>query len=179
VLSCEIELDDAYIGATKVGSKRGRGTTQAPFIAAVEKGKRGRCVLRTTRDLKSTTCKMFAREHICLSSHIRTDGYSALRSGLSCWPGLDPKVFDADDEDGALKTVHHIISNFKNMVIGTYHGVTREYLQSYMDEYCWRYAHRHDRSAFLALVDDMCRHTCKRTGLLEVFAPQPALNKAA
>jgi hypothetical protein len=178
VLSFEIELDDAYIGATKTGSKPGRGTTQAPFIAAVEKG-RGGCALRATQDLKGSAYKTFAYDHICRNSHIRTDGYRPLRSGLASWPGLDSKIFDADDEDGALRHVHHVISNFKAMAVGTYHGLTREYLQSYMDEYCWRYAHRHDRNIFFSLMGDMCSHTCTRMELLELFAPQPTGEKVA
>jgi hypothetical protein len=179
VLSFEVELDDAFIGATKAGSKRGRGTSKAPFIAAVEKGKDGSCVLRAVSDLVGATYEAFAHDHVSPGAHVRTDGFGPLRSGLSGWPGLDPRVFDADDADGALRAVHHVISNFKAMAIGTYHGLTREYLQAYMDEYCWRYAHRHDRSAFLALVGDMCLHTCRRSEFPRVFSPQSAAVKAA
>jgi len=65
------------------------------------------------------------------------------------------------------------------MAVGTYHGPTREYLQSYMDEYSWRYAHRHDRNISFSLIGDMCSHTCTRMELLELFAPQPTIEKVA
>ena len=38
MLSGEVEFDDAYIGATKIGSKRGRGTSKAPFVVATGYG---------------------------------------------------------------------------------------------------------------------------------------------
>jgi len=174
VLSSEIQLDDSYIGARGTGGKRGRGTTRAPFIAAVEKGRSGGCCLRATEDLTAASYRAFAHDHICKNSHIRTDGFGSISSGLASWPGLDPRVFDASEEETALRHVHNIISNFKSYVIGTYHGVQRAYLQSYMDEFSYRYCNRHNRSIFKTLIKDMCRAKVPRAQLVALFAVQPA-----
>lgn len=40
-------------------------------------------------------------------------------------------------------------------MLGTFHGVTRERLRGYMDEFSWRYCHRSDPSPFLSLVVDL------------------------
>ena len=179
VLSSEIELDDAYVGASKSGSKRGRGCDKVPFIAAVEKGRKGGCAMRATSDLTAKTFKEFARDFICKNSHIRTDGFVSLKSGLASWPGLDSKVFSTSDNDSSLRCVHHIISNFKAFIVGTYHGVSKRWMQSYMDEFSWRYKNRHNRSSFLLLIDDMCKWHCKRKNLIKLFAPQSASMVAA
>ena len=31
-----------------------------------------------------------------------------------------------------------VISNFKGILIGTYHGVSGRYVQEYLDEFCYR-----------------------------------------
>jgi len=170
MLSGEVQFDDSYIGAK--GGKRGRGTSQAPFFAAVEMGRKGGCCLRTTESLAACDYRLFAHDHICLNAHIRTDGSIALNAGLATWSGLDSRNFDDGEEERALRHVHNIISNFKSYVIGTYHGVQRRYLQSYMDEYSYRYCNRHNRLVFDTLLDDMCRSRHTRKQLVELFAPQ-------
>ena len=172
MLSGEVEFDDAYIGATKIGSKRGRGTSKAPFVVAVELGKKGGCCLRATGDLKAVSYKAFAHDHICKNSHIRTDDFPSLKCGLATWPGLDAQKFDAVGEESALRHVHNIISNLKSYIIRTYHGVHREYLQSYLDEFQYRYCKRHDRGIFTTLIADMCRGKTPRAQLIELFATQ-------
>jgi transposase len=42
------------------------------------------------------------------------------------------------------QTVEGFFGLFKNGVRGVYHAVSTRYLQSYLDEYAWRYNHRHD-----------------------------------
>jgi hypothetical protein len=42
----------------------------------------------------------------------------------------------------------------KRGLAGVYHSVGEKYLQSYLDEYAWRYNHRDEgRAMFLTLVD--------------------------
>lgn len=39
------------------------------------------------------------------------------------------------------------LGNVKNEIAGNYHGVSRRWLQGYLNEYVWRLNHRHDPSA--------------------------------
>lgn len=115
------------------------------------------------------------RWHIADSAHIRTDGWSGAKGGLKKWKGHDPKVFDKDDEDARLPLAHHVISNFKAYVIGTYHGVTQDYLQSYADEFCWRYNHRGMKAKFELLLYDLCQRDKKtKPEIRLLFMPQIA-----
>ena len=44
----------------------------------------------------------------------------------------------------------------KNGIRGTYHSVRTRYLQSYLNEYAWRYNHRDDeRPMFWTILDEV------------------------
>lgn len=168
----ELERDDAYIGQGGRGLA-GRGTAEAPFIAAVERQRKGACAMRATRDCSGASYRRFGEDHVDRSAHIRSDGWSGTLGGLKTWRGLDQRAFDAADDDARLPVVHHVISNFKAQVIGTYHGVTPERLQGYMDEFCWRYNHRGAKGKFDLLLDDVCACSKRpKAMLLEIFATQ-------
>ncbi len=50
-------------------------------------------------------------------------------------------------------TVEGFFGNVKNGIAGNYHGVSRKWLQGYLNEYAWRYNRRHDRRAmFRSLI---------------------------
>ena len=55
--------------------------------------------------------------------------------------------------DVHTQTVEGFFGNVKNGIAGNYHGVSRKWLQSYFNEYVWRYNHRGDeRSMFEQLL---------------------------
>jgi transposase len=41
---------------------------------------------------------------------------------------------------------------FKRRLVGMYHHVSTKYLQEYLDEFAFRYSHRHEKGRFLDLV---------------------------
>jgi hypothetical protein len=154
VLDVEVEIDDAYIGAS--GGKRGRGTSKAPFIVAVERTRGGGAVMRAADGIDGNVYERFARDHVGHSAHIRADGAPVIRAGLSRWGGLDCMLFDAHDPEASLPVVHHVISNFNALIQGTFHGVGRKYLQDYMYEFSYRYCRRRETGIFRMLLEDMC-----------------------
>jgi transposase len=45
---------------------------------------------------------------------------------------------------------------FKSGVRGVYHSISTRYLQSYLNEYGWRYNHRHDtKPMFWSILDQV------------------------
>lgn len=96
---------------------------------------------------------------------------------MAGWMGLEQKIFREDDPDALLPVVHHVISNLKSFVQGTFHGVSKEHLQGYLDEFSWRYCHRADRSKFASLLSDLIAGSKlgkpQLTELLSVQPPQP------
>jgi transposase-like protein len=97
---------------------------------------------------------MIAQNNIEAGSIIRTD---KLRSYL----GLDKNfVHDNELEDSydievePFHWIHTIISNAKAFIQGTYHGVSKKYLQPYLDEFCYRFNRRFfERELFGRLVN--------------------------
>lgn len=53
------------------------------------------------------------------------------------------------------QTVEGFFGNMKNGIRGTYHSVSSRWLQSYINEYAWRYNERSNttRSMFETLLD--------------------------
>ena len=54
-----------------------------------------------------------------------------------------------DPDSGLLHWLHIIISNAKAFILGTYHGLSKKYLQSYLDEYSFRFNRRDFGAALL------------------------------
>jgi hypothetical protein len=49
-------------------------------------------------------------------------------------------------------TIEGFFSNLKRGIAGTYHSVSVKWLQSYVNEYAWRYNHRDDRASMFELL---------------------------
>ncbi len=52
-------------------------------------------------------------------------------------------------DSGLLHWLHIVISNAKVFILGTYHGLPKKYLQSYVDEYSFRFSRRDFGAALL------------------------------
>lgn len=139
----------------------GRGTTKAPLIVAVERRREGplgrepgACRLRVTDDCGGGSWRLFAREAVDPRAHVRADDWQGTRAGMGeAWEGLDQRPFDPSDEDASLPVAHHVISNFKACALGTFHGLPSTRLQSYADEFSWRYSHRGGTPPLGSLLD--------------------------
>jgi transposase-like protein len=138
-----VELDDTYLGKTKTGGKRGRGTAKNKVVVAVSKGEAGKpqyVKMQVVTDLKGKTIAKFAKCSIANGSTVQTDAYHSYRKPLSEKYQHEYQVFDADTD--MLKWLHIIVSNAKAFVSGTFHGLGQKHLQSYLDEYCYRFNRR-------------------------------------
>ena len=114
----------------------------------------------------------------CAVFYILSDGCESFRSELFSRSGLALEVFDADDEDGTLRYVYHVISSREMTIVRTRHGATHERLQPYINEYYWCSAGRYDRPTPVILIDDMCAYTCRRAEFLKGYVSQVVTEKA-
>lgn len=146
-----VELDDTYLGKTKKGSKRGRGTTKNKVVVAISKDEEGKpqyVKMQVVTDLKGKTIAKFAKNSIAEGTTVQTDAYHSYRKPLAEKYLHEYQVFDADLD--MLKWLHIIVSNAKAFVSGTFHGLGRKHLQSYLDEFCYRF----NRRAMGAMIFD-------------------------
>ena len=141
-----VELDDTYVGTATRGKKRGRGTEKARVIVAVSKA--GKKAIRFARmavveNLKAITYGKFALCNIEVGSNIESDNCASLKRGLAEGYFVHYETF-APEKD-MLTALHTAISNMKSLINGTYHGVTKEHLQEYLDEFVFRFNRRNFR----------------------------------
>ena len=145
-LSGTVEIDETYIGGEAIG-KHGRGAQNKVLVAvAIElDGKSlGRCRMSIIQDASAKSLHGFIDENIEKGSHLITDGWSGYK-------GIENLGFDREihvqknetDDEKLLPHIHTIISLLKRWLLGTHQGaVEPKHLQSYLDEYIFRFNRR-------------------------------------
>jgi transposase-like protein len=141
LLSGIIEADETYIGGKKPGP-RGRGAEGKTVVAIAVEDKRqegfGRIRLESVRDASSDSLIGFLRNNVTEGSRLRTDGWASY-AGVEKFKHLPTSK--------ELKLVHRIASLLKRWLTGTHQGaVAHEHLQSYLDEFVFRFNRRTSRS---------------------------------
>jgi transposase-like protein len=148
-LQGEVEVDDTWVGGPQAGlrgSRQLKGRKAALVLVAVEKRGRGtgRARMAVIRDFKSTTLIAFLKGNVARGSTVYTDG-------LKSFTGLQEAGFQhvsrsqplrIDLQKGAKSVVplaDRAIGNLQQWLIGTYHGVSRDQLQVYLDEFVFRH----------------------------------------
>lgn len=135
-LSGIVEVDETYIGGKKTGPA-GRGALGKVLVAgAVDtKGKyANRVRLRVIPDVSSTTLTNFVRMNVEKGSEVKTDDWRAY-SRLATLGYKHTVVAN-------LPHIHRVFSNLKTWLIGTHHGVSKQHLQAYLNEYTFRFNRR-------------------------------------
>jgi transposase-like protein len=151
-LSGNVEVDEALVGGVEHGGKTGRGAKKCIVAIAVEvkqpKGF-GRVRMRHIPDASDFSLRPFVCDMVRPGSTVLTDawkGYNRLsRRGYT-----HEKVILASSEDAAyvaMPGVHRIASLLKRWILGTHQGsVSEVHLQSYLEEYTFRFNRRTSRS---------------------------------
>jgi len=148
----EVEVDDTWIGGPQAGlrgSRQLKGRKAALVVVAVEKrGKAsGRVRMAVIPDFKSVTLRAFVQHNVAPGSTIYTDGLKSFtgfeQTGFRHIPRTQP--LQGDLRKGAKSVAplaDRAIGNLQQWLIGTYHGVSRDQLQVYLDEFVFRHNRR-------------------------------------
>jgi len=151
-LQGEVEVDDTWVGGTQAGlrgSRQLKGRKAALVLVAVEKRGRGtgRARMAVIPDFKTTTLIAFLKRNVALGSTVYTDGLKTFtglqEAGFKHVPRSQPLRIDL--RKGAKSVVplaDRAIGNLQQWLIGTYHGVSRDQLQVYLDEFVFRHNRR-------------------------------------
>jgi transposase-like protein len=138
-----IELDDTLVGG-KCPGKRGRGAGgKAPVVVAVEKRDRkaGFMAATVVPTISKATIKDFLNHKVLSGQIVHTDALSALNI-IGEDHKHEAKITPPSKASEWLPLVHIVIGNLKTFLNGTFHGVSQEYLQEYIDEFCYRFNRR-------------------------------------
>ncbi len=151
-LSGAVEVDETLVGGVERGGKRGRGTSKSIVVIAVEvmepKGF-GRVRMRHIPDASRANLQPFVRDAVTTGSTVRTDGWSGYNQ-LSKHGYLHERTVLSSSGDPAhvsMPGVHRVASLLKRWILGTHQGsVVPAHLQSYLEEFTFRFNRRSSRS---------------------------------
>lgn len=148
----EVEVDDTWVGGSQTGlrgSRQLKDRKSALVLVAVERRGRatGRARMEVIPDFKSATLLEFLRRNVKPGTTVYTDG-------LKSFVGLEEAGFKHAPRSQPVRTqlrkgtpsvvplADRAIGNLKQWLIGTHHGVSREQLQVYLDEFVFRHNRR-------------------------------------
>jgi hypothetical protein len=117
----------------------------------------GRIRLAEIPDYSATSLHAFIAAHLAPGATAKTDGLPSYAGA----PGVqhDPHVVGKMAAHIVLPWVHRVFSNLKVWALGVYHGLRRRHLQSYLDEFVFRFNRRRTRhAAFRSLLGIAAGH---------------------
>ena len=149
-----VEMDEAYYGGVRKGGagRPGRGDKKkTPIVGIVER--KGRVVAKVPENVSGAALLGLAREHILPDSTVYTDeyiGYEGLgnvRRADGSNAGYRHRRINHSSKVYVIGDIHtNSVEGFwsliKRGIGGVYHSVSQKYLQSYLDEYSFRYNRR-------------------------------------
>ena len=117
-------------------------------VGAVEvraANKPGRLRLAAIADYGADSLKKFIAQNVVAASTAKTDGWSGYAGAPVA--NHQPHVIGTMAAHIVLPWIHQIFSNLKGWARGVYHGLRRKHLQSYLDEFVFRFNRRRTRHA--------------------------------
>jgi len=151
-LSGEVEVDETLVGGIKRDGKRGRGTSKSVVVIAIEirqpKGL-GRVRMRHVPNASGTSLVPFVCAVVIPGATVLTDGWGGYND-LPEHGYVRKKTVLSSSGDPAhvsMPGVHRVSSLLKRWILGTHQGsVVPAHLQSYLEEFTFRFNRRTSRS---------------------------------
>jgi transposase-like protein/ribosomal protein L37AE/L43A len=145
MFSGNVEVDETYVGGARQG-KRGRGASGKTIVAGIVE-RQGNVSASVVPDVKAQTLIPMIQDKVAINSTVFTDempSYNRLNQ-----KGFNHEVINHFNKQYVNGNIHtNTIDGFWSLVKGGIKGVYRhvspEYLDSYVNEYEFRYNHRKD-----------------------------------
>jgi transposase len=169
-----VEVDEMYYGGRRKGGRgrklRGDKGNQfkTPVLGMVER--KGRVVARTVPDVKADTLCDTVREFVLPKSTVFTDEYPSYNTVSRGRRYTHHRINHSSKVyvQGNIhtNTIEGFWSLVKRGIGGVYHSVSQKYLQSYLNEYTFRYNRRDQGNlifnAFLKRVSELASRRVAR-----------------
>jgi len=151
-LTGTVEVDETLVGGVGIGGKRGRGADKELVVIAVEvnEGKGfGRVRMKHIPDASGDSLIPFIEDSISKDAKLVTDGWSGYNKIVE--HGYKREIINISDSDDfahvLMPGVHRVASLLKRWILGTHQGsVSDMHLQSYLEEYTFRFNRRKSNS---------------------------------
>jgi transposase-like protein len=151
LLSGIVEMDETYVGGkprkgcnNNTPNKRGRGTKKTPVVGMIERGGKVRAEKKKKTELNHKSLSALIRKNIDTDNTILvTDEYKGYMKMSTI---LEHHTINHQEwyVSGNIhtNTIESFWAILKRGIIGQYHKVSVEYLNKYIDEFCYRFNHR-------------------------------------
>ncbi len=161
-----VECDECYVGGKKKkGDKkkddddnfinpRGRATQKQGVIGVVERAT-GRVKIQKQDKFKFTDIKAFLEKHLDFgNTHLYTDdfkGYIPFKRLLQ-HSTVNHSQGEYTRGDVHTNTIEGFWGIFKRAFIGSYHQLSKKYLERYIEECCFKYNNRNNPNTFDLII---------------------------
>jgi hypothetical protein len=162
ILAGRIELDEGYFSTETPPAekgkalKRGRGSqrkskvivmAESEFVELSKEGKKPRRVgyikMKVIENLRSETINEQIQTLAGNTTEIDTDDSTSYVDLKDFVPKHNAQVIPKEKVGEILPWVHIAISNAKRQILNTFHDVKPEFLQKYLDEFCYKFNRRY------------------------------------
>ena len=153
-----VEVDETVLPLRTKEDPVAGGGRRSPegkmFVAGaveVDNGAPARLRLAAIKDFSAASLHRFVAANVTAGATIKTDGWPSYVGAPNV--NHEPHVIGLMAAHVALPWVHRAFSNAKTWALGVYHGLRRPHLQSYLDEFVFRFNRRRKRhAAFRSLL---------------------------
>ena len=154
-----LEIDITFVGGKHKGGVQGK-TNKAPVIIAVEIRRReirdprtskitqrslaGRIRLQKVPDKSASSVDRFAKECVAPGAVIVSDDGTEFTNLLSSGYAHRPIPIRGDrvKMDAHLPMVSTVTANLKTWIDGTFHGICKQHMQAYLNQFMFRFNRR-------------------------------------
>lgn len=141
-----VEVDEAFFGGARSG-KPGRGSENKSVVlvsvSVKENDKPGYVKMTVIANAKGQTILETFKRQVKENSIAVSDGWPAYNKLTeSGYEHIACPISEPKDNQLFLPWVNILISNAKRFIQGTHHSVRPEYLQGYLNEFCFRFNRR-------------------------------------
>jgi transposase len=151
-----IEADETYIGGRAKEDRK--FDNKMAVVGIVEKKEDGQVKAFATKQADATVTLPFIRANVAAGSTLQTDEsriYSRVKRDFT-HEFVNHSKFEYARSGVHTNTIEGFWGQLKRSLDGTYHCVSPKYLQLYVNEFVYRYNHRHV-AAFPALIEAAAR----------------------
>jgi transposase-like protein len=190
-LTGTVEVDETYIGGDEPGLRGGRAKGKKSLVGVAVEVRQprgyGRCRMEILPDASAASLHPFVTGHVEPGATVITDAWQGYRGIDGLGYAHDRRSQRAartrgDDPGELLPGVHRVASLAKRWLLGTHQGsVDDAHLQSYLNEFAFRFNRRRSRSrglVFYRLLELAVAHDPVRYRDL-VIDPQPKATRPA
>ncbi len=162
-LSSEIELDEGFFSTERPTEsknsklKRGRGSQKKTKVLVMAESKEikgkttkkgkprkvGYIKMQIIENLKAVTITEEVKKSVSKESELLTDASTSYVNLSKVVKQHKAIVIPKGNVGKVLPWVHIAISNAKRMILDIYHSVKPEFLQSYLNEFCYKFNRRY------------------------------------